>query len=87
MRHRRLVFIGTMAIVTASVSLASVLVAGQVPTATPRTTAAAATGTPIRTPWGEPDLQGIWSNPVVTPLERPAEFGTRQFLTDRKSVV
>ena len=82
MRHRRLVFIGTMAIVTASVSLASVLVVGQVPTATPRTTAAAAAGTPIRTPWGEPDLQGIWSNPVVTPLERPAEFGTRQFLTE-----
>src|SRR5215470_5083650 len=35
----------------------------------------------LRTPWGEPDLQGIWSNPFVTPLERPKEFGTRQFLT------
>src|SRR5215472_7176186 len=34
-----------------------------------------------RTPWGDPDLQGIWSNPYVTPLERPKEFGTRQFLT------
>jgi hypothetical protein len=37
---------------------------------------------PLRTPWGEPDLQGIWSNPYVTPLERPKEFGTRQFLTE-----
>ena len=35
----------------------------------------------LRTPWGDPDLQGIWSNPYVTPLERPAEFGTREFLT------
>jgi hypothetical protein len=35
----------------------------------------------LRTPWGDPDLQGIWSNPFVTPLERPKEFGTRQFLT------
>ena len=35
----------------------------------------------LRTPWGEPDLQGIWSNPYVTPLERPKEFGTREFLT------
>jgi hypothetical protein len=35
----------------------------------------------LRTSWGEPDLQGIWSNPYVTPLERPKEFGTRQFLT------
>jgi hypothetical protein len=34
-----------------------------------------------RTPWGDPDLQGIWSNPYVTPLQRPQQFGTRQFLT------
>src|SRR5262249_15717851 len=35
----------------------------------------------LRTLWGDPDLQGIWSNPYVTPLERAKEFGTRQFLT------
>jgi hypothetical protein len=34
-----------------------------------------------KTPWGDPDLQGIWSNPYVTPLQRPKEFGTRAFLT------
>src|SRR5436190_20953615 len=34
-----------------------------------------------RTPWGDPDLQGIWSNPYVIPLERPKQFGTREFLT------
>src|SRR5262245_10173751 len=38
-------------------------------------------GQAIRTSWGDPDLQGIWSNPYVTPLERPKEFGTREFLT------
>ena len=38
-------------------------------------------GQSLKTPWGDPDLQGIWSNPYVTPLERPKEFGTRQFLT------
>jgi hypothetical protein len=27
-----------------------------------------------RTPWGAPDLQGLWSNLTVTPLERPAAF-------------
>src|SRR5688572_21143999 len=36
---------------------------------------------PLRTSWGEPDLQGIWNNPYVIPLERPEEFGTREFLT------
>jgi hypothetical protein len=35
-----------------------------------------------RTSWGAPDLQGIWSNPYETPLERPEEYGTREFLTD-----
>lgn len=38
---------------------------------------------PARTPWGEPDLQGIWSSgPILTPLERPDEFAGREFLTD-----
>jgi len=36
------------------------------------------------TPWGDPDLQGIWSNPNVTPLERPQAFGTREFLTSEE---
>ena len=34
-----------------------------------------------RTPDGKPDLQGIWSNATQTPLERPAEFGDKGFLT------
>ena len=37
-----------------------------------------------RTPWGDPDLQGEWTSEgeYGVPLERPAEFGTRQFLND-----
>ncbi len=85
MRNRCLAIMGVLAVVMAVVSLAPVLVAGQAPTAAAKTTAAANTGTPLRTPWGEPDLQGIWSNPVVTPLARPAEFGTRQFLTEAEA--
>ncbi len=42
---------------------------------------APAVGQTLLTPWGDPDLQGIWSNPSVTPLERPEVFGTRKFLT------
>jgi hypothetical protein len=34
-----------------------------------------------RTPWGDPDLQGLWSNQTSTPLERPAALGERQSLT------
>jgi hypothetical protein len=37
---------------------------------------------PLRTSWGEPDLQGIWTDEFDTPLERPAQYGEREFLTD-----
>ena len=37
--------------------------------------------TPPRTPWGDPDLQGIWNNSTVTELERPAELAGKQVLT------
>ena len=35
----------------------------------------------LRTPWGEPDLQGIWDFRTATPMERPEEFSGQEFLT------
>ena len=35
----------------------------------------------LRTPWGDPDLQGIWSYATFTPLQRPATLAGREFLT------
>ena len=34
-----------------------------------------------KTPWGDPDLQGSWTNATSTPLERPAKAGGREFMT------
>lgn len=34
-----------------------------------------------RTEWGQPDLHGVWNFVSSTPLERPEQFGTREFLT------
>ena len=34
-----------------------------------------------RTPWGHPDLQGIWNNATTTPLERPSDLAGKEFLT------
>jgi hypothetical protein len=34
-----------------------------------------------RTGWGDPDLQGTWSYASLTPLQRPASMGDRQFYT------
>ena len=32
--------------------------------------------TPPRTSWGVPDLQGIWTNATLTPMERPETLGS-----------
>lgn len=39
---------------------------------------------PPRTPWGHPDLQGVWDYRTITPLERPQQFGDREFYTDEE---
>lgn len=39
--------------------------------------------TPL-TPWGHPDLQGIWDSKTITPLQRPDGFAGREFLTDEE---
>jgi hypothetical protein len=41
---------------------------------------------PPATPWGHPDLQGIWTTDDMRgiPQQRPAQFGTRQHLTDEE---
>jgi hypothetical protein len=38
--------------------------------------------TPPRTPEGQPDLQGVWTNNTVTPLERPKDLAGKEFYTD-----
>ena len=40
-----------------------------------------------RTPWGHPDLRGTWTNATTTPMERPAEFEGREFLTEEERAV
>jgi hypothetical protein len=41
--------------------------------------------TPVRmlkTPWGEPDLQGIWTDETDTPLQRSPKFANQEFFTE-----
>ncbi|MBE66829.1 MAG: hypothetical protein CMQ30_09225 [Gammaproteobacteria bacterium] len=35
-----------------------------------------------RTPDGQPDLQGLWTNDTITPMERPASLQGRAFLSE-----
>jgi hypothetical protein len=67
-----------LAAVTALASLTSVAIAGaQAPSATKTATKRWA---PPRTPWGDPDLQGNFTNKYeqATPLERPEELDGRR---------
>ncbi len=38
-----------------------------------------------RTPDGHPDLEGIWTNATLTPLERPRSLGDRKYLTEAEA--
>ena len=75
--HRRRSLIA----LTALVALSAAIISGQ--SAPPSNTAPA--GKPYsvpRTPWGDPDLQGMWPGNVSAPLQRPVDLGERATLTD-----
>jgi hypothetical protein len=86
MSQRYLASMGTLAVVIAMVALVWVPVAGQASTAAAKakTTVAAKASAPPRTPWGAPDLQGVWDNHTITPLERPDNQAGREFLTEQE---
>jgi hypothetical protein len=75
---------GALAILVALVL--PVPVAGQTRAATEQAKKAAATKTwtPPLTPYGQPDLQGVWVNNSSTPVERPKALEGKQFLTDEE---
>jgi hypothetical protein len=67
------------------VGLAAVSIAGQTPRAAgPK--GETKTWAPPRTPWGDPDLEGIWPSTemVGVPFERPAELAGRTELSDEE---
>ena len=78
MRHR-LLATGSSVVVIAVIGLASVLIPGQAPGQD------RADYTSPRTPWGDPDLEGMWDTRTYTPFERPAEFGRREFMTEEEA--
>jgi hypothetical protein len=42
------------------------------------------TGPAPRTAWGDPDLQGIWTDPYQTPLQRPPQFANKESFTEEE---
>jgi hypothetical protein len=86
MSHRFWISSSALAVVMAAVFLAPTLVSAQARSAAAGTTAAKAkTWTATRTPDGQPDLQGYWTSLSFTPMERPAQYNGREFLTDEEA--
>ena len=74
MSDRRLAAVVTVATL-ALVALTPLFAAAQ-------STSAAA---PPRTPWGHPDLQGVWDFSTITPLERPDDLAGKEFWTEEEA--
>ncbi|HMA72332.1 MAG TPA: hypothetical protein VKP67_12705 [Xanthobacteraceae bacterium] len=45
-------------------------------------TATSAQSPALKTPWGEADLQGIWTDETDTPLQRSPKFANQEFFTE-----
>src|SRR6266699_379366 len=94
MRNRFWFSLRALAVVMAAVLWAPTFVAAQAQsgatakTATKKGTKAATSKKSWvmpRTPDGQPDLQGYWTSLSFTPMERPAKYGNREFLTDQET--
>jgi hypothetical protein len=73
MRKRLLQVLGVVGVIVAVIVLLRVAPAGS---------ATSAPGS--RTAWGDPDLQGIWTDEYQTPLQRPAKYANKELFTDEE---
>ncbi len=61
-----------------TVAIAAAAVSAAMPASVAPASAQAPT---LKTPWGEPDLQGIWTDETDTPLQRSPKFANQEFFT------
>src|SRR6202163_1035762 len=80
MRDRFLNAVATGAITAAALGAVVALLGTQTSAQGPGASVAASTAV-LETPWGEPDLQGIWTAEFDTPLQRPAQYADQEFFT------
>jgi len=86
MGTRVLKSIGAVAVIMLAVALlkpTQVTVAQQAPAVAAKATASnPPSANVLKTPWGEPDLQGIWMDESDTPLQRSPKYANQEFFTE-----
>ena len=86
MKHRFLLLMVTISIVTASMLLMAVPIVGQAPNPAVKAASTAKPWTPPKLPWGDPDLQGVYTSDdyINVGLQRNTALGTRLYSTDEE---
>ena len=71
----------TMAVVTVFI-FSNTRTSAQAPVVPGVVSPAAMAAPLVKTPWGDPDLQGLWTDETDTPLQRAPRFGNQEFFTE-----
>ena len=76
------------AVLGAVLSLSILRTSAQSPTTAPAKASApaASSAAALKTAWGEPDLQGIWTDESDTPLQRSPKYANQEFFTEAQRV-
>jgi hypothetical protein len=73
----------TIAVAAAAVAVGAVVSVPVTPASAQAAAGSATAPLPAqKTPWGEPDLQGIWTDETDTPLQRSPKYANQDFFTD-----
>jgi hypothetical protein len=71
-----------MAIAMAAAAVSLLFLASITPTSAQTQATSPQASFVLKTPWGEPDLQGIWTVETGTPLQRPAKYADQEIFTE-----
>jgi hypothetical protein len=78
-------FPGSMIVVAIAAAAGAVTILAPTTSASAQAPASGAAPAPtlsLKTAWGEPDLQGIWTDETTTPLQRPAKYANQEVFSE-----
>jgi hypothetical protein len=86
MKQRIFVFVAGLLVMIGAATLLTFAESAQRPLSAVKAKTASSPASKVpRTPWGDPDLQGIWNIATSTPLQRPERVGGKTVLTDEEA--